>query len=169
MRGTMTFRRHHPPYLALVLTVLGLLAATALPASAGAAPPKAAVQQAQAMQTWFKKVGGAWQKVQTDLRAVTSASQSGKPTAVTVPCTNLAADVATLRKEPPAPAPSINAPWQAALRALAAGGNLCKGAAQQPGSQDSVMRRSETDLGAAERDIEQAAAKENALTATAKK
>jgi len=33
------------------------------------------------MQAWFKKVGKAWEKVQVDLRAVTSASQSGKPKA----------------------------------------------------------------------------------------
>jgi hypothetical protein len=165
----MPVRRHHQPYLALALIALGLLAMTALPASAGATPPKGTVQQAHAMQAWFKKVGGAWGKVQADLRAVTSASQSGKPTAVTAPCTNLVVDVSTLRKQPPAPAASINAPWQAALRALAAGGNLCKGAAAQPSSAASVMHRAETYLATAERYIEQAAAKENALTATARK
>jgi hypothetical protein len=165
----MIVRRRHKPYLALALTVLGLLATVALPASAGATPPPGTVQQAHAMQAWFKKVGKAWEKVQVDLRSVTSAGQSGKPTAVTVPCTSLSTDVAALRKQPPAPAASINAPWQAALRALAAGGNLCKGAAQQPSTQASVMHHAETYLAAAERDIEQAAAKENALTATAKK
>jgi hypothetical protein len=128
-RGRLRRRRSPAATVLLLLGAAGLALGLAVPAAATARPttstqhlgattkkPKAPVSPtAAAVRSWLNAHGIVFASLQTDLAAVTAASNNGSLAAVTSGCDQLAADVTTIMGVPPIPDPEIQRHWAPAL------------------------------------------------------
>ena len=98
--------------------------ATAAPPTAAAAPPVTTIQ-AQ-MVAWWATAEAPFTAVQNDLNRTSTAADKSDATAMAAGCAQLITDVQTFQGDPPAPAPSVNTPMQAAKNPNAKAGAECQ-------------------------------------------
>jgi hypothetical protein len=74
---------------------------------------------------WWNKQKPLFDKIENDLKAVTTAASNADATALTNACTSLRSDTTAMINGPPAPDPAILAPFQAALTDYSNGASSC--------------------------------------------
>ena len=101
---------------------------TAPPATtAPAASPATAAPTIQSqMVAWWATAETPFTAVQNDLTKTSAAADRSDTAAMGAGCAQLITDVQTFQGDPPAPAPSVNTPMQAAMTAYAKAGAECQ-------------------------------------------